>query len=70
MNFHHFTSILAKDYIFLSDIILQWNLGLVVNIEKYFNKFVPPYMAYSQNMVKLLLCMILKNITNLIKLKD
>ncbi len=27
-------------------------LKLVAEIYKYFNKYVPPYMAYSQNMAK------------------
>jgi hypothetical protein len=64
MNFDHFANITkpstsTKDFIFIftflyfkNDIFIQWVLGLVTKIEKYFNKFAPPYMAYSQNMVK------------------
>jgi heme/copper-type cytochrome/quinol oxidase subunit 1 len=38
---------------FSNYIILQWVLGLVTKMYKYFNKFILPYMVYSQNMVKL-----------------
>ncbi len=32
--------------------MICWVLGLLAKIEKYFNKYVPPYMACNQNMVK------------------
>jgi hypothetical protein len=62
VNFHNFRNI-RKDIninkrflilkIFLHDKSLYFFLGLVAKILKYFNKFVPPYMANNQNMVKL-----------------
>ncbi len=59
MNFHYFANIeraikinnFLKIYT-LNDIILQWVLGFVIKILKYFNKFVCPYIAYNQNMAK------------------
>jgi len=79
MNFHHFANIRkAIDikkrllnvfyiFIFLNDIILQWVLGFVAKIYKYFNKFVVPYMAYNQNMAKCFYGWFFKKIKNLKK---
>jgi hypothetical protein len=57
MNFHHFANIKGHQdqqkvfffsftfLYFQKDIILQWVLGLVTKIYKYFNNFLPLYMA-------------------------